>query len=275
MIAAWIGDSASVIRAIVIGGSAYVVLTSGEYLVANRRLTDKDIVGSEVLRARWLFSLPVLSRLRPLLLDDRWFQRLIKIRLVAGALLGALAVAGYQVPALIGLVFALSVLFGIRNPYGLDGAHQLSLIIFGGLLLASVFPVGSLAHQLSVLFIAAQAVLAYLLSGLSKLSSPTWREGRALTGILGTNMYGHKWFHERLVQYPRLDTLGCWSVMLFECSFPLVLLIDLQYGILLLLGGLVFHLSTAVLMGLNGFVLAFASTYPAIAYANVYLQGLL
>ena len=46
------------------------------------------------------------------------------------------------------------------------------------------------ARRLGDTFIAAQVLLAYFASGLSKIVSGVWRNGRVMSGILSTKGYG-------------------------------------------------------------------------------------
>jgi hypothetical protein len=268
----WIIEPASTLRIVAIIASGYIILSSLEYLSARERLSNDDILDWEISKSLWTGSF--VSGLLGSLLAYQRFLWLLVGRLVAGILVIAFAVRGELVPVVLAVVFITTLSISLRNPYGLDGGFQMSLVIFGGLFLGSLFPDGSLGQRVCLLFIAAQAVLSYFVAGVSKLSSDSWRAGTALTGIFGTSLFGHKQIHERLRRYPNLDTVGCWGTILFECMFPLVLIVDLRYASVFLIGGFLFHLATAVFMGLNGFLLTFIATYPAVVYANVFIQGL-
>ncbi len=66
-----------------------------------------------------------------------------------------------------------------------------------------------------------------------------------------------------------------WAVIAFESSFVAVLFVDAQIALLILAGGLVFHFCNAVFMGLNGFLLSFAASYPSVYYTNHIVNQLL
>ncbi len=79
-------------------------------------------------------------------------------------------------------------------------------------------------------------------------------------------MYGFAPLY-RLASASRPVSLAiAWSVIGFECLFPLVFLVPQPVGQILLLVPLAFHLATALFMGLNGFFLTFLGVYP-ILYA--------
>lgn len=52
----------------------------------------------------------------------------------------------------------------------------------------------------------------------------------------------------------------------------LVLIVDYNLVLTFLLLGAAFHISTALLMGLNSFVFSFTATYPPIIYLHKWLQ---
>jgi hypothetical protein len=122
-------------------------------------------------------------------------------------------------------------------------------------------------------FIAAQACLAYFAAGAGKLSERPWRAGRKIVLIVSSVGWGNRREAEALQAHPRLALALSWMTMLGECSIPLALVLPLPLAIALLGCAAFFHLTTAVEMGLNNFVWAFGSTYPAIIYAWYVLHG--
>jgi hypothetical protein len=103
------------------------------------------------------------------------------------------------------------------------------------------------------------ASLAYLVSGANKLFSPVWRSGTALIGVLGTRTYGHSAAYSLINGRPFAARVLSWAVIFFECGFCLVFAVPLSVGIWILAIGVSFHISTALLMGINGFFFAFAT----------------
>ena len=57
-------------------------------------------------------------------------------------------------------------------------------------------------------------------------------------------------------------------IILFEIAFPLVLILPWEGKLLLLSIGLLFHITNAVVLGLNRFIWAWSATYPALLYFN-------
>jgi hypothetical protein len=61
--------------------------------------------------------------------------------------------------------------------------------------------------------------------------------------------------------------------MLFECTFPLALISGGTGFAVFAVIGLLFHVLSAMTMGLNTFVWAFVATYPAILFCSFSLRG--
>ena len=115
---------------------------------------------------------------------------------------------------------------------------------------------------------AAAAVLSYFTAGVAKLISPIWRSGGALPAILGTYGHGVATVSRIMTSRPAVGFVLGWAVILFEVSFPLVLLAPSSVAIAVLGIGLTFHLVSAVLMGLNSFLWPFPATYACVLAAR-------
>ena len=69
-----------------------------------------------------------------------------------------------------------------------------------------------------------------------------------------------------------LCAAAAWFVIAFEVTFPLALVLGPTGVAVYAAVGALFHVSNAVLMGLNTFVWAFVATYPAVLFCAVGLQ---
>jgi hypothetical protein len=202
---------------------------------------------------------------------------------------GLSIVAGTQVVAAVGLVVvgpmpvlgrcALVVLLLTtmtirrRKIIGGDGAEQMSDIVLIAAVLALLPVPGDTRIMLAVIFIAAQAVLSYFTAGVAKLISPIWRTGGAMPAILGTYGHGLAPMSRLMASTPALGLVLGWAVIVFEVSFPLVLLTPLSIAIGILAIGVTFHLGSAAVMGLNSFVWPFPATYACVLAARASLIG--
>jgi hypothetical protein len=147
---------------------------------------------------------------------------------------------------------------------GLIGADPMTFIVCGSALLGTAVARTPQSARAGLWFVALQACLGYVVAGVAKLAAPKWRSGRALVVVLSTYTYGSPKLHGYLRARPNLVLAMCWAVMLWETSFPLVLVLPPAAACGLLGLGILFHLQIAALMGLNLFVFAYPATYAAI-----------
>jgi hypothetical protein len=85
--------------------------------------------------------------------------------------------------------------------------------------------------------------------------------------VLNTASYGRRGVARMLGDAPRLARLLNWSVVAFECAFPIALIAGGRVALAFFAGGLLMHVGIALCMGLNSFLWAFVATYPAVLYA--------
>ncbi|MFE7720344.1 hypothetical protein ACFU44_15025 [Nocardia rhizosphaerihabitans] len=246
-------------------GSVAVIIASLERLATPRLLADGAL-------ASW----PVSATSIPLL-TTKSFQRsvgrllvyprvlgLVVVCLVCGILLALHPSSAVNSAAAAGIAVTY-ILLNMRSRFGGDGADQMTVIVFASLALA--FGVGQArADEIVLWFLAAQACLAYFTAGVAKLAGPTWRSGAALPEVLATQSYGHPWAGRVLARHRGVAVAMCWSIIVLECGFPLVLLGIRPLTYALLIGAALLHLGTAFLMRLTTFFWAFVATYPAIIF---------
>ncbi|MBX9766045.1 MAG: hypothetical protein K2X47_02130 [Bdellovibrionales bacterium] len=113
--------------------------------------------------------------------------------------------------------------------------------------------------------IAFQLTLSYFKAGFLKLRSAHWRTGDALSEFMSSPLYEANTSIEKLKASPIACRTGAWILILFECLFPLSF-VDQRIAVSFLMLGICFHLATAYVFGLNRFVFAWISAYPALLY---------
>jgi hypothetical protein len=165
-----------------------------------------------------------------------------------------------------GLLVLTNLAFTWRRIWGDDGSDQMSSIILITIFLCVGPHSTPFLLQLGLWFLALEACLSYTASGIAKIGSEQWRNGEAVFRILNTGAYGIPWVARFLEPRKRLNFLLAWSVVGVESLFPLVLILPEPWNWNFLVWGAIFHLMTAVVMGLNSFFWAFVATYPAIVY---------
>jgi hypothetical protein len=237
-----------------------------EDLRSCKLFSDNGLLSWRVLRTESRSSF-VQSRLLEFIFGTRTRTLIFLVIRVCLALLAILLFLFYPKDALLNLLgilltlllFGAQYLLSLRSKIGLDGAHQMGIIILVGFCIGMLFPTEPIQIA-SCLFIGTQLILSYFVAGVAKLVSHQWRSGVAIHWILWTRTYGLG------VNVPLLNgTLGvvaCWSVILFEVTFPFSLLHS-DVALIWLGIGVCFHIGNAVLMGLNGFLFAFLAAYPS------------
>lgn len=264
------GDQASEVDQALNAIQKIAVMTSAiaalEMLVARSHLDDTGPYSSRIRevshfrnRSRRLLA-PMLSYPRVLVFPAA--RLLAATRLLIGK------PGPTERAALVATVLGTSAAMNVHHHYGTDGADQVSFMTLLTTLLAQAFPNDERAKRACLRMIAFQSCLSYSASGAVKLASRTWRNGQAISGVFRTATFGDEQFYRLTKLHPAIPKMMAWTVILAETFFPLVLVTPkpVSRGILSLMGG--FHLANARFMGLNRFVFAFASTYPALAYVQ-------
>lgn len=164
------------------------------------------------------------------------------------------------------MLIVANVALYFRHGYGLDGADQMSLLILLTVFLCTVIINNNAIKEVGVWFIALQLSISYIIAGVAKLISSQWRSGLALQGIFSTYTYGTVLTKKIFTNHKSLSMVFCWTVIIFEITYPFVLFFNAEMFFISI--GILFHLSIAVIMGLNDFVWRFATAYPLFYYIS-------
>lgn len=230
-----------------------------ELLVLHGAWSDRGIWRAPLLSRSW----GVWGRL----LGARAFAAVLVTQIVCAMML-ALApgtTAGCIAAALLALIGWLAALRFRGNVNG--GSDAMLFTVLGGLAVAQLPFVSRVVHEGGVLYIAAQLTLSYLRAGLVKAKEPSWWRGEALAAFLALPAYGvPPWVPHRLPNDASLLRLMSVGVIGFECLAPLAWF-DPVACLAVIIVALAFHAATAVLFGLNRFLLAWSAALPSLWYA--------
>ena len=253
--------------------SITVIVDAIEIIVERRQYSSSGIYNFEVLKTskRWMMN-RWLGPIYNILFKYPNYIFIISIQL---------AVATFAISHLftnLSLFFVIIILLihllsHLRNRYGMNGSDQMQVIIFACLVVFYAAPSDSIIQKFSIFFLCFQSLLSYFMSGLAKLVSPVWREGSAIVGIINTESFGNKKFAQFLIERPLLSKSVCWWVIIFESVFPLFIFTGVQTTIFFVIFGVMFHLSTAILMRFNSFFWSFIATYPALLFFAAEFQN--
>lgn len=250
------------------------LVASLELLTLKGEFADGGLFSWEVLRTISRATLRVGSgRPRRVISHPYFVPAMAGARALAALILVFLGASHALSTACVLVIIAVSFLLYWRAPIGLDGSDQMTLILFVAIAIPRLLPGDVHVARASLWFIAAQGCLAYLVAGIAKVISPIWRSGEAVRRILGTRTYGTKVSASLLSGRGGVCAALSWSLMIFECAFPLALAFGKAGFLVFAALGILFHVTNAVIMGLNTFVWAFVATYPAILFCAVSLRS--
>jgi len=243
-----------------------IVVDALERLVSVRKYRDDGIFGWPIARQR-LVLLPAWLRVPA----DRVFRGTRVLEIVLVSRVGAAVSVVVAAPGSPSHSLALTVLLATHllvaiktGGIGAIGADPMILMVTGAAWLTTALTHDPRCARAGLWFIAGQACLGYFIAGVAKLAAPRWRSGEAMPAVLSTHGYGHPKMYAFVRARPRLSLFMCWSVMLWEATFPFVLVLPRPLVWPFLGVGILFHVQIAALMGLNLFAFAFPATYAAI-----------
>jgi hypothetical protein len=167
------------------------------------------------------------------------------------------------------LLYFLSTLcllaFAAKSSYGMDGSDQVMLLL-NIVLLAIYIKDDAITRLISFSFISLQLLFSYFISGYGKLSASVWRNGEALTGIMGNTIYGNDMMYSLFRTSRPLAVVMSWTVFLWETLFFISIFCPSAIFVAVLLAGVAFHFTNAIVMGLNTFMIAFLACYFPLLY---------
>lgn len=197
-------------------------------------------------------------------------QIMLAISLAAGYVVAMLVAQSTAGELAIWVVLLACVLTNLaiqaRTPAGQDGADQMATIVLVACAVGLMPGAPLLVSKAAAWFIALQACLAYSTSGFAKLFSSEWRSGDAINLVFRTSSYGSSGIRRFLSRYPHASKVMATSVILFECMFPLAVLVGGRVLLMYLAGAILFHVSVLAMMRLNTFLFAFPATYGALIF---------
>ena len=255
------------------GIAAAVILQTLEFLQIRASFGKNGIWSWAVLRREFQDLPGFLRSVLDFSLGDRGFPRLLIARL-----LGAVGVLLWSHWALWAFLFFSTVLICLRWRGTFNGGSDyMSLIVLACVTAGHVF--GGMDPrwiQVALGYVGIQTCLSFFIAGLAKVRHPKWRSGKALEGFLASDYYGTPNRYQRAFNdpaFPFVLLCSSWGIILFELLFPVVLVDPriCQWGIAL---AVVFQLANAWFFGLNRFVWAWASAYPALYWCSLYFENL-
>jgi hypothetical protein len=170
-------------------------------------------------------------------------------------------------------LYLLNLLVKWRSFLTATAAEQLGSMILLCLVACAWWP-DLRFHALTLCAIAGYSLICYVTNGLIKLQEPAWRSGAALHRLIQLDTYSipavKAWAagtDQRVIGWLSMGVI-CWELSAVAAPF-----LPREGLYLFMAGGILFHLTVAMAMGLNTFFFTFLSTYPAILFLHRLIDG--
>jgi len=257
-----LADAAAALPAMRLLIAAWMVLTAGQWLVSTSLFAADGLMPWLALAAQR--GRPRLGRLRRRM-SVGLLRAILVIQIVAAVVLAIGTAPVATIACLIVLIVSHAGLIALSGEFWADGAAKMGMIAMAGALLVAI---GVRGHDAAIVLAGiivtgGQLTLSYAVAGFSKLAVGAWRDGSEFQRTMAADTWGHP-FAARLARHRPVALAASWGVMLLEAAFPLALLAPMPWLVAALALMLLFHVATAMLMGLNLFPWAFAAAYPAV-----------
>lgn len=264
-------DTSQVIKYTTLLISVNLIVSNSQLLSIRERYSSHGLFDWKILRCRDVFlKFPRLLKLSNLLFDFPGIVCMIIVNIVLSTTLFVLAINSQPFLTILVILILIKLIYHLRNLYGIEGSDQVTLIVLISLAIAGSFS-NPVMQQISLMFIGLQVLFSYFMSGISKLFGYDWLKGNAISKVLSTRDFGHEKMSYFLRKHLFLSRVMTRLVVFFEIIFPFLILAPTEVFLTSLGLMFIFHLSTAVFMGLNNFLLAFSSTYPSLIYIKLNL----
>jgi hypothetical protein len=243
--------------------SIAAILQSVELIQIRRTYSPGGVWTWETLQKEFEIFPKFFQRVFDLLLKYPNFYYLLLIRLFSA---GALFLLPH--PVFLSILFLSTLLIAIRWRGTFNGgSDSMTLIILAALSIARIFENEPRVIQGCLWYVTLQTCLSYFLGGLVKLRQKPWRTGKALHDFIHYSTYNTPQLLKNLSERTLFFWLASWSVIAFECAFPIALLNSQVCSLWIGLATL-FHGMNVFIFGLNRFFFAWIASYPALYYCS-------
>jgi hypothetical protein len=241
--------------------AVFALVQGMEFLFLNNAFGDKGIWKAQDLAEDYGAASSLLRKCASFLLRAKVFTatNLLRVAIAASVLWSPSAVG------LSALLFChVHTLIRCRGTFN-GGSDSMFLYVCLGAMLGLAFPTDPMIPKVAVWLISLNLIYSYVKAGLLKVSKTSWRNGQALQLFMTSPIYQSTAGVSDLASSALVMKISSWTLILFEILFPLSL-INQKVGMTFLCLGAIFHLANAFAFGLNRFLFAWISAYPALLY---------
>lgn len=252
------------LSAVAILTSISLVIQTLELLVLKRSYQENGIWDWNILRKEFSDLSPKFQTFADHILSYPNFFYLIWARLFASMLVFFLP--GFLIFLFL-LFSSLAICIRWRGTFN-GGSDYMTVVILSALTVSSAFPDSEVVAQGALYYIVIHLCFSYVISGFAKLGSSEWRRGSALLAFIDAGTFSAPESIRRLLSSSFPAFVLSWTIVLFECAFPLSL-VNREICLVFLLLGFAFHLANAYFLGLNRFLFTWLAAYPALYWCAV------
>ena len=166
------------------------------------------------------------------------------------------------------LLISLMVCLRFRGTFN-GGSDYMTMVILLSMCISNISESNASYLLAGLCYIAIQVTLSYFVAGVIKAFKSSWRNGTSLSIFLTSSPYPLSPAVTGIIKNRKLMMGASWAVIAFECSAPLVFFID-GFPPLFLAVAVLFHVSTVYVFGLNRFLFAWLSAYPALYFLSTF-----
>jgi hypothetical protein len=243
-------------------GCISVALQTLEYLYLRSCSASSNIFTWSILQRDFQVFPKLIQKIFYISLNDQVYPWLLRLQLIT-----AVFVFIHPSPLLFPVLLITTLLNCLRWRGTFNGGSDfITLTVWIGLVLSTQLKDSPSIQKAGLWYIALQSCTSYFLAGMIKLRTRSWRNGEALRGFLNSTIYDSGPVVSRLTS-PQLFLWASWLIILFESSFPFSLLSPSCLKVFIG-AALLFHLANSYFFGLNRFLFAWASTYPALFFCS-------
>ena len=257
---AWIAAPARVHQALCVAAGLAVLQQSVELLSLSSSLSARGLWPWAILRTRYRGLPWPLLALLDRLLDERGTRALLVASSVA-------AVSMLVTPSPTALCVCLLVMFlmAIRFWGSVNGgSDSMTLLVLLSATVSEAAGPGTTIGMAALWYLGLQSLVSYMLAGLVKVQSASWRQGKALAHHLrGAGPGPPPGFIAGFISSRGGGIVTAWCVILFELLAPFSLL-DVRLTAVFIALAFTFHAVNAWLLGLHRFTLPWLASHVAL-----------
>lgn len=250
------------------------ILAGAEILSMRKECDEEGLFSWPVSRTSHRFALKKgIATLVDALCDYPQYAYAVGVQVLCAIVLLCHVIPN-QTSYLLLAILLIHLLSTFRNRAGTDGADQMQTILLA--CLACYYATSDpLVKESAVWFISLQASLAYFTAGVAKLFSTAWRRGTVMKMSLTHLALGSETLYKWMPKGKRTNQCMAFLVILFECSFPLVVFTGPRTCLVFLACGFLLHLTIAFALGLPRFLFTFVAAYPAVLLVAKNVESIL